>query len=152
MSKVGIDETSARRGHDYISNFVNLDVPRVLFATPGRDSQTVSAFAADLIAHGSTPDNISDVGMDMSPAIYVGVTTNLPDASITYDRYHLIRMLTQGVRRAEAKSRPELRGTRYAWVRTSSNLTRRQHGTIEWLTTRHLALQTARVLVAGFLR
>jgi len=147
VSKVGIDETSARRGHDYISNFVDLEVPRVLFATPGRDSSTVSAFAADLAAHGGDPSSITDICMDMSPAFYVGVSTHLPDAQITYDRYHLIQMLTKAVddvRRAEAKTRPELRGTRYAWLKNPSNLTRRQQGTIEWLTTRHLALQTAR--------
>jgi transposase len=147
VSKVGIDETSARRGHDYISTFADLEVPRVLFATEGRDSSTVSAFAADLIAHGGDPANITDVCMDMSPAFYVGVTTHLPAAQITYDRYHLIQMLTKAVddvRRAEVKVRPELRGTRYAWLKNPTNLTRRQQGTIEWLTTRHLSLQTAR--------
>lgn len=147
VSKLGIDETSARRGHDYISNFVDLEVPRVLFSTEGRDSSTVSAFAADLLAHGGDPATITDVCMDMSPAFYVGVTKHLPDAQITYDRYHLIQMLTKAVddvRRAEVKLRPELRGTRYAWLKNPSNLSRRQQGTIEWLTTRHLALETAR--------
>ncbi|MGH9203345.1 MAG: ISL3 family transposase [Vicinamibacterales bacterium] len=147
VRRVGIDETSARRGHDYISNFVDLDVPRVLFTTEGRDSSTVSAFAADLVAHGGEPKRVTDVCMDMSPAYYVGVATHLPDAQITYDRYHLIQMLTKAVdevRRAEAKTRPELRGTRYAWLKNPSNLTRRQQGTIEWLTARHLALSTAR--------
>ncbi|MGH9203961.1 MAG: ISL3 family transposase, partial [Vicinamibacterales bacterium] len=147
VRRVGIDETSARRGHDYISLFVDLDVPRVLFGTDGRDSSVVSAFAADLLAHKGTPRTITDVCMDMSPAFYVGVTTHLPDAQITYDRYHLIQMLTKAVddvRRAEAKTRPELRGTRYAWLKNPSNLTRRQRGTIEWLTARHLSLSTAR--------
>ncbi len=125
----------------------DLQVPRVLFCTEGRDSSTVSAFAEDLRAHGGDPGSITDVCMDMSPAYYVGVSTNLPDAAITYDRYHLIQMLTKAVddvRRSEAKSRPELRGTRYAWLKNPANLTRRQQGTFEWLTTRHLALQTAR--------
>lgn len=147
VSKVGIDETSARRGHDYISNFVDLDAPKVLFATEGRDQSTVSAFAADLVAHGGDPDKITDVCMDMSPAYYVGVTTHLPEAQITYDRYHLIQLLTTAVdqvRRAEAKQRPELRRTRYAWLKRPENLTRRQRGQIEWLTARHLALATAR--------
>ena len=147
VEKVGIDETSARRGHDYITNFVDLEVPRVLFATPGRDSSTVSAFAADLVAHGGDPSAITDVCMDMSPAYYVGVCEHLPDAQITYDRYHLIQLLTKAVdevRRAEAKIRPELRGTRYAWLKNPANLTRRQRGTIEWLTARHLSLRTAR--------
>ncbi|MCA1830863.1 MAG: ISL3 family transposase [Actinobacteria bacterium] len=144
---IGIDETSSRRGHNYISNFVDLEVPRVLFATEGRDSSTVSTFAADLLAHGGDPAAITDVCMDMSPAYYVGVTTHLPDAQITYDRYHLIQLLTAAVdrvRRDEAQERPELRRTRYAWLKRPENLTRRQRGQIEWLTARHLAMRTAR--------
>src|SRR5215218_6945028 len=52
VSRVGVDETSARRGQDYVSLFVDLDAPkpRVLFATEGRDHLTVERFAADLQA------------------------------------------------------------------------------------------------------
>ena len=46
--RVAIDETAARRGHDYISLFVDIDEARVLFATEGRDAGTVAAFAGDL--------------------------------------------------------------------------------------------------------
>lgn len=150
VCEVGIDETSSRRGHNYITNFVDLQVPRVLFATEGRDKSTVSAFAADLVAHGGDPAQVTDVCMDMSPAYYVGVTEHFADADITYDRYHLIQLLTKAVdevRRDEAKSRPELRGTRYAWLKNPTNLTRRQLGQIQWLTARHLALSTARAYV-----
>ena len=55
---VGIDETSSRRGHHYthyISLFVDLERRRLLFATPGREAETVSRFAADLTAHGGDP-------------------------------------------------------------------------------------------------
>jgi transposase len=55
VSEVGIDETSSRRGQDYVSLFVDLDAPRVLFATEGREAATVERFAADLRAHGGTP-------------------------------------------------------------------------------------------------
>jgi hypothetical protein len=41
VRSVGIDETSARRGHDYISLFVNLEDSRVVFATEDRDHATV---------------------------------------------------------------------------------------------------------------
>lgn len=100
-----------------------------------------------VVAHGGGPKKITDVCMDMSPAYYVGVSTHLPDAQITYDRYHLIQLLTAAVdqvRRDEARERPELRRTRYAWLKRPENLTRRQRGQIEWLTARHLALRTAR--------
>ena len=41
VTTLGVDETSSRRGHDYVSIFMDVDNPRVLFATPGRDADTV---------------------------------------------------------------------------------------------------------------
>jgi transposase len=55
VTAVGIDETWSRRGHHYISLFVDLVARRLLFATPGRDGETVHRFAADLTAHGGHP-------------------------------------------------------------------------------------------------
>lgn len=147
VTKVAIDETSSRRGHNYISLFVDLDTPKVLFATEGRDSSTVSAFAADLAAHGGDAKAVTDVCCDMSPAFTVGVDQNLPNAEITFDRYHVIQLLTRAIdqtRRAEITARPELRRSRYAWLKNPRNLTHRQRAQIEYLTTRSLALKTAR--------
>src|SRR4051812_21652904 len=36
VSRIAIDETAARRGHDYITLFVDIDQARVLFATEAR--------------------------------------------------------------------------------------------------------------------
>ena len=64
-----MDETSARRGQDYVSLFMDLVAQRVLFATDGRDAATVAAFAADLQAHGGEPKTrVGRVCADMSPA------------------------------------------------------------------------------------
>ena len=43
VKRVGIDETSARRGQDYISLFFDLDQRRLLFGTGGKDHETVKA-------------------------------------------------------------------------------------------------------------
>ena len=37
VERVGVDETAAARGQDYVSVFMDADAHRVLFATPGRD-------------------------------------------------------------------------------------------------------------------
>ena len=58
VTRVAIDETAARRGHDYITLFVDIDQARVLFATEGNDASTVAAFADDLTAHGGDPEAI----------------------------------------------------------------------------------------------
>jgi transposase len=76
VKRVGVDETSARRGQDYVSLFMDLgDAPRVMFATDGRNAATVERFANDLAAHGGQPQTqIAEVcSHDMSPAFIRGV-------------------------------------------------------------------------------
>jgi transposase len=45
--RVGVDETSKSRGHDYVSLFVDLDERRAIFATPGKDASTLERFNQD---------------------------------------------------------------------------------------------------------
>src|SRR5215207_10184568 len=115
VRRVGVDETAARRGHDYISLFVDLDEKRLLFATAGKDAATVAAFAADLTTHGGAPEEIESVSCDMSPAFTKGVRAELAEAEITYDRFHLVKLMNEAVdavRREESRGVPELKGTR----------------------------------------
>ena len=72
VTRVAIDETAARRGHDYITLFVDIDQARVVFATDGKDAETVAAFADDLAEHGGDPDAVDEVCIDMSPAFIKG--------------------------------------------------------------------------------
>jgi transposase len=145
VTDVAIDETAARRGHDYITLFVDIDQARVLFATEGKDADTVAAFADDLAAHGGDPEAIEEVCIDMSPAFIKGATENLPNAAITFDKFHAVKIVNDAVdqvRRAEQKQQSVLRGTRYIWLRNPASLSARQKATLESLPTRHL--KTAR--------
>jgi transposase len=149
VTRVGVDETAAKRGQDYVSLFVDLDAPkpRVLFATEGRDHSTVERFAEDLTAHGGDPAGVRDVSADMSPAFERGVRASLPKAYLTYDRYHLVSHATKAVdevRRAEAKTHPELKGTRYVWLKRPEHLTVKQAATLQGLTPASVGLGTAR--------
>ena len=125
VSRAAFDETSARRGHDYVSLFVDLDGPRVLFVANGKDAATVGAFADDLKAHGGDPARIEEVCMDMGAAFIAGAAAHLPQAEITFDRFHIVKIINEGVdevRREEQKSRPELKQSRYVWLKNETNL------------------------------
>jgi transposase len=117
----------------------------VLFATEGRDAATIAAFADDVASHGGNAEAIEAVCIDMSPAFIKGVTENLPNAAITFDKFHAVKIINNAVdqvRRAEQKQQSVLRGTRYIWLRNPDNLSERQRTTLENLPTRHL--KTAR--------
>jgi transposase len=145
VTQLAIDETAARKGHDYITLFVDIDQAKVLFATEGKCAETVAAFADDLAAHGGDPEAISEVCIDMSPAFIKGVAENLPNAAITFDKFHAVKIINDAVdqvRRSEQKGQRLLRGTRYIWLRNPANLSDRQRATLDNLPTRHL--KTAR--------
>lgn len=79
-----MDETSARRGHDYVSIFMDLTARRVVFATAGKDAATVEAFADDLGAHGGEPGTqIQRVTCDRSSAFIKGIREHLSTAADT---------------------------------------------------------------------
>ena len=106
---VGIDETSLRRGQDYITVVHDLARKRLLFATAGRNHQTVVDFAADLKAHGGDPAEVRHVCMDMSAAYAKGVGMALENAAISCDRFHVVAMAGDAmdqVRRAEMRNEP----------------------------------------------
>ena len=145
VTRVAIDETAARRGHDYITLFVDIDQARVRFATEGRDADTVAAFAEDLAAHDGDAEAISEVCIDMSAAFIKGTAEHLPNAAITFDKFHAVKIVNDAVdqvRRTEQKGQSLLRGTRYIWLRNPTNLSDRQRATLDSLPTRHL--KTAR--------
>jgi transposase len=106
LRQIGVDETSARRGHDYVSLFVDLAQRRVVFAGDGKGAETVEEFGAWLEDHGGARDKISDVPMDMSAAFVSGVGKTFPKAKITFDKFHVIQLVNRAVdevRRQERK-------------------------------------------------
>lgn len=149
VREVGLDETSAAKGQDYITVFMDLLLRRVLFAIEGRDASTVKAFAADLVAHGGDPELITRTSSDMSNAFIAGVGDNLPNAEMTFDRFHVMKLLSEAVddvRRVEQRDNPLLKKTRYIWLKNETNLTAKQKETRAWLTRPSMRLATARAL------
>ena len=146
---VGIDETSLRRGQSYITVVHDLDTKRLLFATEGRDHQTVVDFAADLKAHGGDPERVRHVCQDMSPAFAKGVGLALPNALISYDRFHVVAMANEAmdqVRQAEmrddapgvtralgAADRKSIKGLMWGMRKNPSGWTQQQTNAMHWL-------------------
>ena len=65
----------------------------------------------------------------MSPAFIKGINENIPEAKITFDKFHVIQKVNKevdNVRRAEIKENEILKGTRYLWLKNPENLTAKQ--------------------------
>ena len=125
VKRLAADETSRARGHDYVTLVADADARRVLFVTEGRDAATIKAFAEDFIAHGGDPQAIESISIDMSPAFIKGVTANLPNATITFDKFHVIAHASTAVdkmRRIEQRSDPSLKGLRWKLLKDRDGL------------------------------
>ena len=102
---------SLYKGQSYITAVHDLDAKRLLFATEGRDHQTVVDFAADLKAHGGDPEQVRHVCQDMSAAYAKGVGMALPNTAISCDRFHVVAMAVDAmdkVRQAEMRDQPKV--------------------------------------------
>jgi transposase len=145
VSSIGLDETAARRGHDYISLFHDLDAGRLLFGCEGRKGEVVETFAEDLEAHTGCAENIKAVCVDMSASYRSGIETHLPWAEITFDEFHVIQLVNKAldeVRRQEVKDHPCLKRTRYIWLKDKRDWS--NHQTIEFHDLKRLNLKTHR--------
>ena len=133
VKRLAFDETAVRRGHDYVTIAVDLDQRRVLFACDGKDASCIESAAADLRAHGGDPLAVTDVACDMSAAFTKGITDHLPNAAITYDRFHVTALIIKALeetRREEQREgtwqRTLLKGSHWALVRNPENQTDKQ--------------------------
>ena len=146
IKNIGCDETSSRKGHNYVTIFADMDNGEVLFAVKGKDSGTIKTFADELPKHEAIPEQIKEIAIDMSPAFIKGVNEHLPEANITFDKFHVIQMLNKAqdeVRRMEHKKNPLLTGSRYIWLKNPTNLTAKQKEQLETL--RYENLKTSKV-------
>ena len=120
VTSLAIDETSRARGQSYVTLAADAQARRVIFVTEGRDAKTIEALAADLLAHGCPPEQITSVSIDMSPAFIKGVSSELPNAQITFDKFHVVGHANAAVdktRRIEQRTDKSLKGMRWTLLR-----------------------------------
>jgi len=149
LKVVGMDETSVAKGHQYITLFVDLKQRKTLHISDGKDNQTVADFAEIIEEHKGKREQITDVSCDMSPAFIKGVKEHLPEAKITFDKFHILKIINEAVdkvRREEVKTQPILKGKRYTLLKNEANLTKKQQASREALCLSKQNLKSVRAM------
>lgn len=133
VAAVGVDETASRRGHRYVTVFLDMQRKQepVIFAVPGHGKAAIAAFSAFLATHGGDPDNVVEVVCDMSQAFLSGIGEHLPKAAVTVDWFHIVQTFTKAlddVRKKERHEGSHPKGLRWAVLKSldNGNLTSRQ--------------------------
>ena len=122
VTKLGFDETSRQKGHSYITVGVDLDERRVLHVVKGKDAQTIKLIKDYLESKGVAPSQIDQASIDLSPAFISGIKKNFPNAEITFDRFHVVKLLNESmdtVRKQERKEHEQLKGHKYTFLKNN---------------------------------
>lgn len=93
VQRIGYDETSRKKGHDYITCFINLDTGDLLYVVEGKGTETVMEFEKQTKLQGLDKENVSDISIDMSPAFISGAEKVFPNAEITFDKFHVSQLV-----------------------------------------------------------
>ena len=96
LSNLSIDETS-KKGHNYITNFVDLNKRKVMYVAFGKDAQTVKEFAADLELHGGHREKVLNTTSDMSLAFESGIHGEFINSTIIIDKFHVIKHFNDAI-------------------------------------------------------
>jgi transposase len=147
VRELAIDETSKARGHDYVTIAADAERRAVIFVTETREAQAIERLAADLTAHGGDPQAVRAVSIDMSPAYIKGVATHLPNAAVTFDKFHVIAHASHALdltRRAEQKRDPQLKGLRWTLLKDRSRLSQTRRADLDTLLANLTTKRTAR--------
>jgi transposase len=150
VKDLAIDETSRARGHDYVTLAADAKRRAVVFVAPGREAGTINSLAADLLAHGGDPKAIEAVSIDMSSAFIKGVAENLPNAQITFDKFHVIAHASAAIdkmRRIEQKTDPSLKGMRWKLLKDYHSLSAEAQAKLDGVLTQLSTKRTARAWV-----
>jgi transposase len=145
----GLDETSAKKNHNYVTIFIDLDRKSkpVVFATPGKGKSCLQAFKEHLKEHGGQPEKVIEVVCDMSQSFMPAVGENFQRATITVDWFHVVKLFTNAldeVRRREMKQEDFPKDVRWSTLKGGDRVrTESQEQALQDLESKGFATATA---------
>jgi transposase len=134
LTVLGVDETSIKKGHDYVTLFVDVEKSKTLYVTPGKGSETFTAFHGQLVERGGEAAQVSVITMDMSPAFIKGADHVFPQAQKVFDKFHIVKLFNAAIDKVRRSEQQELgkdngkvlKNSRWLLMKNRSNLTEKQ--------------------------
>lgn len=150
VRELAIDETSRARGHDYITLAADATERRVIAVAEGRGADSIAQLATELQSRHCPAEQITSVSIDMSPAFIRGCAEHLPNARVTFDKFHVIGHANAAVdrmRRIEQRSDKSLKGMRWSLLKNRASLKPEAAADLDALIARMATVRTARAWV-----
>jgi transposase len=89
LKRIAIDEISVRKGHHYLTVVLDMIGGAVIFVGDGKGAAALEPFWKRLKRSRA---RIEAVAMDMSTAYISAVLAHLPEATIVFDHFHVIKL------------------------------------------------------------
>ena len=117
VKAIAIDETSIRKGWNYVTVIIDAETRKLLYVAPGRSGEALREFKQALLERGGKPEQIGHIVMDMLHCFKRGARENFPWAKVVFDRFHLMVMAGEAVelvRRQLQAQGAQLKGSLWA--------------------------------------
>jgi transposase len=153
---IGVDEISYGRPQKFLTMVVDHASGRTVWAAPGKSSETLGLFFAELGPERSQAIEI--VTMDMSAAYTKAVQDHAPHAEIVYDRFHVVQLLNaavdavrrEAIRMASDEQKRSLKSSRWPLLKNPWNLTRTEQEKLSSLQRNNRGIYRAYLLKESF--
>ena len=136
VQEAGLDETSIRKGHNYVTVLTDRKRKKVVGLGLGKDKAAVQVAVNEMAARGSKGEKVETLTIDLSPAYISSSQELFANAEVVFDRFHLDQLLGKAVdevRREEQKESAELKNSRYFWLRNEKNLSKEKLERVHYL-------------------
>jgi transposase len=128
LKQIAIDEISIGKGHRYLTVVLDLKSGAVVFVGEGKGAEALEPFWLRLKRQKV---RLEAVATDMSPAYISAVVTHVPEATLVFDRFHVIKLYNDGLSDLRRKLYHEatdlmqkqvIKGTRWLLLKNPENL------------------------------
>jgi len=128
LKQIAIDEINVGKGHRYLTVVLDLSSGAVVFVGDGKGANALDPFWKKIRCAKA---RIKAVAIDMSPAYISAVMSNLPNAKIVFDHFHVIKLFNDklsDLRRdlyhevKDILQKQVLKGTRWLLLKNPENL------------------------------
>ena len=127
LKLIAIDEISIGKDHRYLTVVLDLLTGIVVFVGDGKGAEALGPFWHRLKCSGA---KIEAVAIDMSPAYISAISGNLPNATIVFDHFHIIKLFNEKLsdlrrniyQKLNKTGQKVLKGTRWLLLKNSHRL------------------------------
>ena len=150
-----MDEFSIRKGHTYMTVFLDIRSGRIIYAVEGRGVADIKPFLEKLSKQAR---KLKAIAMDMSRPYIAAVTEYLPNVAIVFDRFHVSKLLNEALDKVRKKEREKYeavgqsigKGERFLFLKNFEDLDHDERGRLQKLFEVNMTLAKAHVMKEQF--